>query len=68
MDPQQKLILDCVYMAMEDGGIVSKDLEKTLTGVYIGRLQVSRPELIKLFSCSTQLSLKFSLLINFKIT
>ena len=40
MDPQQKLVLDCVYMAMEDGGIVSKDLEKTRTGVYIGKFQV----------------------------
>ena len=49
MDPQQKLVLDCVYMAMEDGGIVSKDIEKTRTGVYIGILQASRPVLIKHF-------------------
>ena len=38
MDPQQKLVLDCVHMAMEDGGMVRRDLEKTRTGVYIGRL------------------------------
>ena len=44
MDPQQKLVLDCVHMAMEDGGIVRRDLEKTRTGVYIGRL----------LSCHTQ--------------
>ena len=31
------------------------------------RLIISGPEVIKLFSCSTQLSMKFSLLINKKM-
>lgn len=36
VDPQQRYVLDCVHMAMEDGGITRKDLYGSNTGVYIG--------------------------------
>ncbi|XP_053399182.1 mycocerosic acid synthase-like polyketide synthase [Mercenaria mercenaria] len=36
IDPQQRMVLDCVHMALEDGGIRRKDIEGTDTGVYIG--------------------------------
>lgn len=36
MDPQQRYILECVHMALEDGGIMRKDIHGSRTGVYIG--------------------------------
>ena len=36
MDPQQRMTLDCVHMALEDGGITRKELDGSKTGVYIG--------------------------------
>lgn len=36
VDPQQRLVLDCVHMAMEDAGITRKDIDGTDTAVYIG--------------------------------
>ncbi|KAL4229917.1 hypothetical protein ACF0H5_010308 [Mactra antiquata] len=38
IDPQQRLVLDCTQMALEDGGITRKDIEKTNTSVYIGSM------------------------------
>lgn len=35
-DPQQRMVLDCVHMALEDGGITRKDIEGSDTAVYIG--------------------------------
>jgi acyl transferase domain-containing protein len=35
-DPQQRMTLDCVAMAMEDGGITRENLNGSETGVYIG--------------------------------
>jgi len=35
-DPQQRMVLDCVHMALEDGGITRKDIEGTDTAVYMG--------------------------------
>ena len=37
MDPQQRLVLDCSHMAMEDGGFTRSGLNGTNTGVYIGK-------------------------------
>ena len=37
MDPQQRMVLDCVHMALEDGGICRHDIDGSYTGVYIGR-------------------------------
>ena len=45
--------------------IVKEMLERGIRGV--SRYLFSGPEVIKLFSCSTQLSMKFSLLINMKM-
>ena len=36
MDPQQRMVLECVHMALEDGGITRKQIDSTHTGVYIG--------------------------------
>ncbi|KAJ8318412.1 hypothetical protein KUTeg_003503 [Tegillarca granosa] len=36
IDPQQRLVMDCVHMALEDGGITKTKLNGTYTGVYIG--------------------------------
>lgn len=40
MDPQQRLVLDCVHMALEDGGITKKTIEHTDTAVYIGKCNI----------------------------
>ncbi|XP_076617864.1 phthioceranic/hydroxyphthioceranic acid synthase [Chaetodon auriga] len=36
MDPQQKLLLQCTYRALEDGGIAMESISGSRTGVYIG--------------------------------
>lgn len=36
MDPQQKLLLQCAYRALEDAGIPLEKVSGTRTGVYIG--------------------------------
>ncbi|TRZ02619.1 hypothetical protein DNTS_018258 [Danionella cerebrum] len=36
MDPQQKLLLQCAYRALEDAGIPMEKVSGTRTGVYIG--------------------------------
>ncbi|XP_060585864.1 narbonolide/10-deoxymethynolide synthase PikA2, modules 3 and 4-like [Ruditapes philippinarum] len=38
VDPQQRLVLDCVHMALEDGGIMKKDIDGANIGVYIGSM------------------------------
>ncbi|KAH3816727.1 hypothetical protein DPMN_118248 [Dreissena polymorpha] len=39
MDPQQRLVLQCVHMALEDGGITRVELQRGKTGVYIGKIE-----------------------------
>lgn len=39
MDPQQKLLLECTYRALENAGIPTEDISGTKTGVFIGGLQ-----------------------------
>ncbi|WAQ97493.1 PPSD-like protein [Mya arenaria] len=36
IDPQQRYVLECVHMAMEDGGFTRAKMSGTKTGVYIG--------------------------------
>ncbi|XP_066483699.1 mycolipanoate synthase-like [Tiliqua scincoides] len=36
MDPQQKLLLECTYRALEDAGIPTEDISGTKIGVFIG--------------------------------
>ncbi|XP_052791178.1 phenolphthiocerol/phthiocerol polyketide synthase subunit B-like isoform X2 [Mya arenaria] len=36
IDPQQRYVLECVHMAMEDGGFTRTKMSDTKTGVYIG--------------------------------
>ncbi|XP_047424438.1 highly reducing polyketide synthase frbB [Mugil cephalus] len=36
MDPQQKLLLQCTYKALEDAGIAMESISGSRTGVYIG--------------------------------
>ena len=39
IDPQQRHVLDCVHMALEDGGITRSQLNGSQTGVYIGNTE-----------------------------
>ncbi|XP_017261954.1 highly reducing polyketide synthase 40 [Kryptolebias marmoratus] len=36
MDPQQKLLLQCTYWALEDAGVAMESISRSRTGVYIG--------------------------------
>ena len=36
MDPQQKLLLQCTYRALEDAGMAMESISGSRTGVYIG--------------------------------
>ncbi|XP_041378948.1 phenolphthiocerol/phthiocerol polyketide synthase subunit C-like [Gigantopelta aegis] len=36
MDPQQKFVLECVFMALQDGGITRQNMQGSDTGVFIG--------------------------------
>ncbi|XP_060078597.1 uncharacterized protein LOC132558089 [Ylistrum balloti] len=38
MDPQQRYVLECVHMALEDGGITRSELDGSPTSVYIGAM------------------------------
>ncbi|XP_033756251.1 reducing polyketide synthase PKS1-like [Pecten maximus] len=38
MDPQQRYVLECVHMALEDGGITRTELDGSPTSVYIGAM------------------------------
>lgn len=38
MDPQQKLVLQCVYRALEDAGIPMEEASGSRTGVYLGEV------------------------------
>ncbi|XP_013393592.1 uncharacterized protein LOC106161238 [Lingula anatina] len=38
MDPQQRWVLDCCYMALENGGITLEAVRDSNTGVYIGSM------------------------------
>ncbi|XP_074841611.1 mycolipanoate synthase-like [Carettochelys insculpta] len=36
MDPQQKLLLECTYRALEDAGVTMENISGTKTGVFVG--------------------------------
>lgn len=36
IDPQQRYVLECVHMALEDGGLTRKSIKGSETGVFIG--------------------------------
>ncbi|XP_012938829.1 mycocerosic acid synthase-like [Aplysia californica] len=38
MDPQQRFVLECCFMAMEDAGITREQLAGSNTGVYVGAM------------------------------
>ena len=38
IDPQQRQVLECTHMALEDAGITRKSIKGTETGVYLGKL------------------------------
>lgn len=42
MDPQQKLLLQCAYRALEDAGATMENISGSRTGVYIGALLSAR--------------------------
>jgi len=51
IDPQQRYVLECTHMALEDGGITRKDIAGTQTGVYIGNKASSSALILKSFWC-----------------
>ncbi|XP_060104321.1 uncharacterized protein LOC132578381 [Heteronotia binoei] len=38
MDPQQKLLLECTYRALEDAGVTRENISNTKTGVFVGMM------------------------------
>lgn len=46
-DPQQKMVLDGVHMALEDAGITRKQVDGSDTAVYIGKYGDIKPRQIK---------------------
>ncbi|RLW11715.1 hypothetical protein DV515_00001416 [Chloebia gouldiae] len=41
MDPQQKLLMECTYKALEDAGVPVESVSGTKTGVFIGKMKIS---------------------------
>lgn len=37
MDPQQKLLVECTYKALEDAGVPVEAISGTKTGVFVGK-------------------------------
>ncbi|XP_041378947.1 phthioceranic/hydroxyphthioceranic acid synthase-like [Gigantopelta aegis] len=46
MDPQQKFVLECVFMALQDGGITRENIQGSNAGVFIGVLNDDYSRLI----------------------
>ncbi|XP_017600871.1 PREDICTED: putative uncharacterized protein encoded by LINC00614 [Corvus brachyrhynchos] len=42
MDPQQKLLIECTYKALEDAGVPVESVSGTRTGVFIGKMKLSQ--------------------------
>lgn len=40
MDPQQKLLIECTYKALEDAGVPVEAVSGTRTGVFIGKMKI----------------------------
>lgn len=40
MDPQQKLLIECTYKALEDAGVPVESVSGTKTGVFIGKMKI----------------------------
>ncbi|XP_028410208.1 uncharacterized protein LOC114532811 [Dendronephthya gigantea] len=46
MDPQQRILLQVVYEAIEDAGIRLEDLQQCRTGVYVGSMNIEYSSLV----------------------
>lgn len=42
MDPQQKLLIECTYKALEDAGVPVEAVSGTKTGVFVGKMKISQ--------------------------
>lgn len=40
IDPQQRYVLECTHMALEDGGFTREQMSGSKTGVFIGAYNV----------------------------
>lgn len=40
MDPQQKLLIECTYKALEDAGVPVEAISGTKTGVFVGKRKI----------------------------
>lgn len=40
MDPQQKLLIECTYKALEDAGVPVEAISGTSTGVFVGKMKI----------------------------
>lgn len=47
MDPQQKLLLQCVYRALENAGIPLEEASGTRTGVFFGEFHLKKKKMNK---------------------
>ncbi|KAH0627537.1 hypothetical protein JD844_003341 [Phrynosoma platyrhinos] len=54
MDPQQKLLLECTYRALEDAGVTREDMNGSKTGVFIGMM--NRDYLLRSIRSTTEIS------------
>ncbi|XP_042333386.1 LOW QUALITY PROTEIN: hybrid PKS-NRPS synthetase pynA-like [Sceloporus undulatus] len=54
MDPQQKLLLECTYRALEDAGVTREDINGSKTGVFIGMM--NRDYLLRSIRSTSEIS------------
>lgn len=47
MDPQQRILLQVVYEAIEDAGMRLEDLQKCRTGVFVGVMNIEYSSLLE---------------------
>ncbi|XP_033021849.1 putative uncharacterized protein encoded by LINC00614 isoform X2 [Lacerta agilis] len=49
MDPQQKLLMECTYRALEDAGVTHENISGTKTGVFVGKIIVTMQKILYIY-------------------